>query len=57
MLFSIITLVKGLEKNLGENCERFKAASISKLSGKQYNLKHSTAVFPRQYCFGVGFSY
>lgn len=55
MLFSLITLVKGLEKSLGENCECFKATSISKLSGKQYSLKHSIVVFPKQYYFGVGF--
>lgn len=55
MLFALITLVKGLEKSSGENCERFKATSISKLSGKQYSLKHSIAVFPKQYYFGVGF--
>lgn len=55
MLFSLITLLKGLEKSLGENCEPFKATSISKLSGKQYYLKHSIAVFPKQYYFGVGF--
>lgn len=46
---------KGLEKSLGENCECFKATSISKLSGKQYNLKHSIAIFPKQYYFGMGF--
>lgn len=55
MLFSLITLIKELEKSSGENCERFKATSISKLSGRQYSLNHPIAVFPKHYYFGVGF--
>lgn len=31
--------------------ECFKTTLVSKLSGKQYNLKHAVAVFPKQYFF------